>query len=61
MGRTGLDLRALLLAVEELAELGLVLVVELVEVDVVEGGSHLGGRVDERELDGSMGCCCGSW
>ena len=43
--RTGLDAGALLLVGEELAELGLVLVVELLEVGLVDcevGGRHLG-------------------
>ena len=67
--RTGLDAGALLLVGEELAQLGLVLVVELVEVGLVDaevGGRHFGGWGLTR-WDGNCGvvwicCCCdGGW
>lgn len=42
-GRTGLDLGALLLVRKELAQVGLVLVIELLEIGILEvdlGGAH---------------------
>lgn len=46
VGRTGLDLRTLLLVGEKLAEFGAVLVVELLKVSVIDGEllcAHFGG------------------
>lgn len=58
-GVTGLDAGALLLVGEELAQLGLVLVVELVDVGLVDaevgGGRHFGGW----GLPGWDGMCMG--
>jgi hypothetical protein len=45
-GRTGLDLRTLLLVGEKLAKFGAVLVVELLKVGVIDGKllcAHFGG------------------